>query len=81
MNQELDPQTAKWLLKVGKQVRELREEKSIGYAKYAKEIGMSKNTILKVEKGEQEYYLSTLMKILSYYPDVSMETFFKDCGL
>lgn len=77
----LDSQTAKWLMKVGRQVRKLREEKSIGYAKFAEEVGMSKNTILKVEKGEQEYYLSTLMKILSYYPDVSMEIFFKDLEL
>ena len=81
MKQEFDPQSAKWLLKVGKQVRELREEKSIGYAKFAEEVGMSKNTILKVEKGEHEYYFSTLLKILAYYPDLKFSQFFEKAGL
>ncbi len=80
--QEIDTQTSEWLEKIGLQIRQLRKERAnIGYALFAKKVGMSKNTILKVEMGQQEYYLSTLMRILSYYPDVSMEQFFQDLEL
>ncbi len=63
---------------IGNHVRKLRKETGMNYIDFAKEIGMDKKTYYKVERGKEEYYLTTLMRILDYYPNISLESFFQD---
>ena len=70
------------LVAIGKHVRKLRKEKTdLNYIDFAKKIGMDKKTYIKVEKGQEEYYLSTLIRIISFYEDLTMESFFREIEL
>jgi len=67
---------------IGKQVRKLRKEKTdLSYIDFAEKIGMNRKTYYKVERGQEEYYLSTLIRIISYYEDISLESFFREIEL
>ena len=70
------------LVVIGKQVRKLRKEKTdLSYIDFAEKVGMDKKTYYKVERGQEEYYLSTLIRIISYYEDISIESFFREIEL
>ena len=72
-----------YLSKIGKQVRKLRKEKTqLGYIDFAKKVKLNKKTYYKIERGEGDYNISNLIKIISYYsPDISLTKFFYDAGL
>ena len=51
------------LKNIGKRVRKLRLEKYSNYEAFAKESGINKVTILRIEKGE-DFRMSNLVRIL-----------------
>jgi DNA-binding XRE family transcriptional regulator len=70
------------LTKIGNHVRKLRKEKTdLNYIDFAAKIGMNRKTYYKVERGQEEYYLSTLIRIISYYEEITLESFFREIGL
>jgi DNA-binding XRE family transcriptional regulator len=70
------------LATIGEQVRKLRKEKTdLSYIDFAAKIGMNRKTYYKVERGQEEYYLSTLIRIISFYEDLTMESFFREIEL
>jgi len=67
---------------IGDQVRRLRKEKTdLSYIDFAAKIGMNKKTYYKVERGLEEYYLSTLIRIIAFYEDITLESFFRETEL
>lgn len=82
MIDDLDPKIWDYYFKIGDQVRKLRKERTkLNYIDFAKEIGMNRKTYHKIETGSSEYYVSSLMRVLDYYPDITAEKFFKEIGL
>ena len=70
------------LTKIGNHVRKLRKEKTdLSYIDFAAKIGMNRKTVYKVERGQEEYYLSTLIRIISFYEDSTLESFFREIKL
>ena len=82
MEQENDSKHQEWLVLIGKQVRRLRKEKTnLNYIDFATTIGLDKKTYYKIERGEGEYNITTLMKIISHYPKLTLSKFFRLAGL
>ena len=82
MGRENDSKHQEWLLKIGAQVRKLRKtETNLNYIDFANIIGIDKKTYYKIERAEGEYNITTLMKIISYYPKMTLSKFFRLAGL
>jgi len=82
MESEKSPEVDQRLAIIGKHVRRLRKENTdLNYIEFAANIGMNRKTYYKVERGLEEYYLTTLIRIIDYYPDISLESLFKEIGL
>lgn len=86
MKKDIDPELKEVLLKVGEQVRKLRNEKSDkGYLKFAEDIQkqgiqVSKNTMYRMETGSGDYNLLSLISLLKHF-NINASDFFKTCGL
>ena len=82
MAQAIDPIHQEWLVIIGKQVRKLRKEQTtMGYIEFAKQIGLDKKTYYKIERGEGDFNITNLMRVISYYPKLTLQEFFKETGL
>ena len=55
------------LKEIGDAVRRYRNEKRIGYIDAAKEIGIEKKTLYAMERGELNFQIKTLFKVLDYF--------------
>ena len=71
------------LIKIGQQLRKMRKQHhKIGYIEFAEEIvRIDKKTYYNLERGERDYKIGNLLKVLSHYPNYSMEQFFRDAEL
>ncbi len=71
------------LTKIGAQLRMMRNQHhKIGYIAFAEDIvQMDKKTYYNLERGERDYKIGNLLKVLSQYPNYSLEQFFRDAGL
>lgn len=83
MATNIDPDVLEIMKQIGNHVRKLRLEKTkVPYSDFAKnKIEINKNTYYNIERGEKDYNISWLLKIISHYPDLSISKFFKDAGL
>lgn len=67
---------------IGREVKRLRIEKAkVSVLRYSKAIGLHRDVYTKIENGTGEYYISTLKRALSYYPDMTLSKFFTSLGL
>ena len=71
------------LIKIGAQLRKMRKQQfKVGFIKFAEEIvHMDKKTYYNLERGERDYKIGNMLKVLSYYPDYTLEHFFHDAEL
>ena len=70
------------LKKIGTHLRKLRKENfRCGYIEFATKAEMDKKTYYNLERGEKDYTLGSLFKVLAIYSDLSLSKFFKDAGL
>jgi predicted transcriptional regulator len=82
MTQSVDDLHQRWLVKIGKQIRKLRKERTkMGYIEFSKQVGMDKKTYYKMERGEGDFNISSLMRIISFYPELTMQEFFAEAEL
>ena len=82
MAQAINPFHQEWLVKIGRHVRKLRKERTkMGYIEFAEQIGLDKKTYYKIERGEGDYNITNLMRVISYYPKLTLQEFFKETGL
>ena len=82
MIDDLDPKMWDYYFRIGDQIRKLRKERTkLNYIEFAKQIGMNRKTYYKIETGSSEYYISSLLRVLEYYPDISTDEFFKSVGI
>ena len=67
---------------IGKHVRKLRKTNTdLNYIDFAATIGMNRKTYYKVERGQEECYLTSLLRIIDFYDDITMESFFREIEL
>lgn len=83
MSTKLDPQSQKILKAIGDCMRDLRKLNSpLDYKSFASnEVIVGMNTYLRMEKGNGDYNISSLLKVINYYPDLKLSEFFKEAGL
>ncbi len=82
MGQIIDAEHQEWLILIGKQVRKLRKERAqLSIIKFSEAIRIDKKTYYKIERGHGEFNITTLMKIISFYPKMTLSKFFKQAGL
>ena len=56
-----------------------KDNTDLNYINFAKAVGLNKNTVFKIEKGTYgDYYITSLKHIIDYYPDMTMEKFFRE---
>lgn len=78
MKNDLSPEIADQLLEIGNKIRELRKVRTnYNYKELSKEIGIGQNTYLRIEKGNGDYNIGNLIKILNYYGDVNTNQILK----
>ncbi|MFW5983533.1 MAG: helix-turn-helix domain-containing protein [bacterium] len=66
------------LIIIGERIKTLRKNRTnLSYKKFAELINMNKNTYYRIERGEGDYTIIQLLRILSYY-GISMEEFFTE---
>lgn len=55
---------------IGERIRKLREEElEMGRAEFSEITGIPKQTLIKIEQGQTDPRVSTLLKITDKYPD------------
>ena len=79
----VDPNLKNVLERIGKQIKALR--KSYGnrnYVSFAKEdVGINRNTYLRIENGTGDYTIGNLIKIMSQYPNEKLSDILRKAGL
>lgn len=73
---QIQPQHQEMLAEIGRQLKKFRKEKKQGYIDAAKGVGVSKNTLYRMEEGEINFQFTTLLQVLDYY-NVSIYDFFQ----
>ncbi|MFW5879206.1 MAG: helix-turn-helix domain-containing protein [bacterium] len=64
--------------RLGKVVRHLRKNRTnLDYISFAETIGLNKKSYYRIERGYGDYHISSLLKIITYYGNLSLEEFFK----
>lgn len=66
-----------WLKHIGNRLRELRKSQKLSYPETAKKIGISKTTLYEMERGEINFQIAKLLKILDFF-QVNPATFFQE---
>jgi len=71
------------LKRIGEQLRNMRNQHyKVGYIEFAtKVVHMDKKTYYNLERGERDYKIGNLLKVLTHYSNYSLEQFFHDAGL
>ena len=64
------------LTRIGKKIKQLRQEKDLSYPAMAEKVGLSKVTYFKLEKGSN-FQMRALLMVLDYH-HITLEDFFKD---
>lgn len=64
-------------LKIGSKVRELRDRKGISQLKLGTEVDLSKTHIGRIERGETNVTIQSLIKIATFFR-IDFTDFFKD---
>lgn len=66
-----------WLKHIGNRLRELRKSQKLSYPETARKVGISKNTLYEMERGEINFQIAKLLLILDFF-QVSPEIFFQE---
>ena len=67
---------------IGKQLKVMRlSQGKSSYRDYSEKMGIHENTYYFLERGIRDYTISSLLEVLSQYPDVKLSMFFSDAGL
>ena len=64
-------------LSIGKKLKQLRAETNKTYVNTAKEMGVPKHTLNRMELGQINFQFLTLVQILDYY-QISLSKFFEE---
>lgn len=68
MVKELDKSQEELLKQIGSELRRLRKENTdLNSEKFAKRVIMEKKTYYRIERGNQDYNISSLLKVLLYW--------------
>ena len=65
----------KLLVQIGKKLQKLRADRGKTYVETAKEMGVPRNTLNRMELGQINFQLLTLVSVLNYY-HLSISQFF-----
>lgn len=65
----------KLLVQIGKKLQKLRADRGKTYVETAKEMGVPRNTLNRMELGQINFQLLTLVHVLNYY-HLSISQFF-----
>lgn len=72
-----DKQLNEKFRRIGEIVKHLRKTRTnLGYIDFAQNIGLNKKTYYRIERGSGDYYFSSLVQVISFYPDLSLADFF-----
>lgn len=78
MVKELDKSQEELLKQIGAAVRRLRKEKTkLNSEDFAKSIKLEKKTYYRIERGNQDYNISSLLKVLVHWKK-NLNDFLKD---
>ncbi|MFB6318408.1 helix-turn-helix domain-containing protein [Saccharicrinis sp. FJH54] len=78
----MDINTSDSLDKIGKVLKRLRKERtSFNYKVFAEKLNISQNTYLRIEKGNGDFNLGSLIAVLNYYEDIKLSDLFIMAGL
>lgn len=67
---------------IGKQLKQMRlYQGHSNYREYAKILGIHENTYYFLERGSRDYTISSLLEVLSHYPDLKLSQFLEEVGL
>lgn len=86
MKREVDPVLEDALKTIGVRIRQIRKERTnLNYKDFAEQLQndgvmVSKNTLQRIESGNENYNLISLLSLLKYF-DLQIGDFFKDAGL
>lgn len=86
MKREVDPVLTDALKIIGVKIRQIRKEHTnLNYKDFAEQIQndgvmVSKNTLQRIESGNENYNLTSLLSLLKYF-DIQISDFFKEAGL
>ena len=65
----------KLLVQIGKKLQKLRADRGKTYVETAKEMGVPRNTLNRMELGQINFQILTLVRVLNYY-HLSISQFF-----
>ena len=65
----------KLLVRIGKKLQKLRADRGKTYVETAEEMGVPRNTLNRMELGQINFQLLTLVRVLNYY-HLSISQFF-----
>lgn len=72
----------KTLEEIGKQLRMMRlSQGKSNYRDYSEKMAIHENTYYYLEKGSRDYTITSLLEVISHYPDLKLSQFFSDAGL
>jgi len=86
MKREIEPDLLDDLKIIGERIREIRKDRtSINYKDFAEQLkkdgkNVSKNTLQRIETGNENYNLVSLLSLLKYF-DIKVSDFFREAGL
>ena len=63
--------------RIGLKLKSLREENGLSSSALAKKVGISRNNYHQMEEGNIYFNFLSLLKIISYYKEITPEDFFK----
>lgn len=77
------PEFEEVLKRIGQQIELLRTTHTdYNFKQLAKELQViTKNTYLRIERGDGDYTFLNLLSIVRYYPDVKLSDLLRDAGL
>lgn len=74
----MNAKNSAFILKIGKRVRQLRQDIDDNYIRFAEEKEVSKNTLFRIEQGKENYSIFSLINILEKFPGMTLEKFLKE---
>ena len=83
MKNELSPEILEDLTKIGNEIKTLRKEMTkLNYKTLGYELPISGNTYHRIEKGDGDYTIGSLLSVVRFYDDnVKLSDILKKIGL
>lgn len=82
MKNELSPEILDDLKRIGIEIKKLRKERTeLNYKTLGHELPISGNTYHRIEKGDGDYTIGSLLSVIRFYDDVKLSDILKKIGL